>query len=263
MLLLKLEVADEVLPKMKLLMSKAGIALITFIIGLSAVAFWYGNRQRVKIKVDPIIVSKDFDAAPAETAPSGETIKTDSSPRQSRYLQAIEIVQHDKERSFSQMKIENTAAEKIDFDLDLGDQIENQLIILRPIYAIGREFKIEQQFETSFQVYGEGPHIDLTDWKHYRSPWRELESAGDNMFLTATISETDASRFPSVTKAQIYRAVLKAGDELWAKETRRCQTLTSEPCSVGVSRISFRIKVKEAGLWKVVNRINFMIPMGC
>lgn len=250
---------------MKLLISKAGIALITFVAGLSAVAFWYsgGSRQRVRIEVNPIIVSKDFDVPPAETAPSGETIKIDSGARQSRYLQAIEIVQHDKERTFAQMKIENTAAERIDFDLDLGDSIENQLIILRPIYASGREFKIEQQFETSFQVYGEGPHVDLRDWKHYRSPWRELKSTGDNMFLTRTISEADASRFPSVTKAQIYRAVLKAGDEDWAKETRRCQTLTSEPCNVGLSLISFRIKVKEEGRWKVVNRINFSIPMGC
>lgn len=248
---------------MKLLISRAGIALITFVVGLSAVAFWYGSRKRMTIKVNPIIVSKDFDVPPAETVPSGETVKTDSASRQSKYLQAIEIVQHDKERPFVQMKIENTAAEKIDVDLDLGDSIENQLIILRPISAIGREFKIEQQFETSFQVYGEGPHIDLIDWKHYRSPWRELQSTGDNMFLTRAISEAEASRFPAVTKAQMYRAVLNAGGERWAKEARTCKTLTSAPCSVGVSRISFRIKVKEEGRWKVVNRLNFMIPMGC
>jgi hypothetical protein len=248
---------------MKLSIGRAGIALITFVIGLSAVASWYGQRKRVTIKVDPVIVSKDFDVPPTENPPPGETTTIASESRQSKYLQGIEIVQHDTERTFTQMKFENTAAEKIDVDLDLGDDIENQLIILRPSYASREGLKIEQQFETSFQVYGEGPHVDLTEWKHYRSPWRELRSIGDNMFLTQTISEAEASRFPAVTKAQIYRAVLNAGDERWAEEARTCKTLTSAPCSVGVSRISFRIKVKEEGRWKVVNRLNFMIPMGC
>lgn len=249
---------------MKLLLCRGGIALLTFAVGLLAVGFWYGNRQRVAIQPTPLIVSTDFDVPPASADPSSETtIKLDDAARRSKYLRAIEIVQHDDERHFTPLKFENTADETLDFDLELGDDIDNQLIVLRPAAGIKREFKVEHQFETTFQVSGEGPHIDLRDWKHYRSPWRELQSMGDDAFLIPVISASESQRFPAVTRQEIYRAVLRASDENWAKKARRCKTLLSEPCNVAVGRISLRVKVLEDGGWKVVNRLNFMIAMGC
>lgn len=188
----------------------------------------------------------------------------DTAPRRSKYLRAIEFVQHDEARALETLKIEETETEDIDIDLDLSDDIENQLVILRPTAAfLESEFKIEQQFETSFQVSDEGPHFDLRDWKHYRSRWRELKSMGGSMFLTRKISEAESQRFPNVTMQEIYRAVLSGVDTRWANMAQTCRTLTSDPCGVGVSTISFRISVKEKGRWKIINRINFAIPMGC
>ncbi len=249
---------------MEILLSRAGIALLTFVAGLLAVGLWYGYRQRAAREPQPLIVSTDFDVPPpTPDAASEAAILIEATWRRSKYLHAVEIVQHDKERYLRPMKFENTAEVTWDVDLDLGDDIENQLIVLRPTPATGREFKVEQQFETTFQVSGEGPHIDLMDWKHYRSPWRELKRMGDDAFLIPVISEADARRFPAVTKRERYRAVLRASDKDWANKARRCRTLTTEPCSVGVSRISLRVKVKEEGRWKLINRFNFMIAMGC
>lgn len=250
---------------MKILLSRAGVTLLTFVVGLLAVGLWYGYCQRATIKLKPVVIaSTDFDVPPPTPDPLSEAeILIDSTWRRSKYLRAIEIVQQDKERYLRPMKFENTAQETWDVDLDLGDDIENQLIVLRPTPATGREFKVEHQFETSFQVSGEGPHVDLTNWKHYRSRWRELKPMGDDAFLIPVISEADARRFPAVTRREIYRAVLRASDKRWANEARRCRSLTTEPCGVGVSRISLRIKVKDEGRWKVINRFNFMIAMGC
>lgn len=253
---------------MKSLVGRTAIALVTFVIGLAAVTFWYGYYQRTAIKLRSMEIinsgaATNMNAPPAATALPQGTTEAKLTPRQSKYLKAIEIVQHDEEAHLSPMKFENTATKNIDVDLDLGDNIENQLILLRPAPGTTGEFKIEGQFETSFQVSGEGPHIDLRDWKHYRSPWRELKKLEENAFLTPSLSEADYTRFPAVTLKETYRAVLKAGGTRWAREARRCKTLTSEPCSVGVSSMSFRIKFKEGERWKVINQINFTIPMGC
>ena len=250
---------------MKILLSRAGIAFLTFVAGLFAVGLWYGYRQRDTVKLKPVVIaSTDFDVPPPTPVPPSEAaILIDVTWRRSKYLRAVEIVQHDKERYLRPMKFENTAEETWDVDLDLAEDIENQMIVLRPAPATGREFKVEHQFETTFQVSGEGPHVDLTNWKHYRSAWTELKRMGDDAFLIPVISEADARRFPAVTRREIYRAVLRASDKDWANKARRCRSLTTDPCSVGVSRISLRIRVKEEGRWKVINRFNFMLPMGC
>lgn len=186
-----------------------------------------------------------------------------SSPKKSRYLEAIEIVRYDPEIEVAETKIEDLSDKSIDFDLDLSHSIENQIIALHSYPNDSREFKIEQQFETSMSVSDEGPHLDLTDWKHYTSDWKEIKRLEGNRFLTSKISESDYERFPKVTNKEIYQAILKDSGKRWANYARSCKTPNDAPCLVSVSRISFRIKAKENGKWNIIHKINVIVPMGC
>lgn len=178
------------------------------------------------------------------------------------YLSAIEIARHDDTYPIAQRTFKNLSEHPIYVDLDLGESIENQIILLRGA-SPDLEFKIEQQFETSLTVMDEGPHLDLTDWKHYRSEWREIKKLDDNKFLALKLSEADSSRFPKVSMREIYREVSRRGDDKWAKLARSAKTVNDYPLGVGVSKISLRIKVREDKQWRVIKRLEFIIPMGC
>jgi hypothetical protein len=239
------------------------VALITFLLGVATVALFAMDYYAPLEETYPVRSAHLLNIPTPPVKVSREGAQTEPQPRRSKYLKAIEIRQGDEDHPIQEMIFENTATKVINIDLDLGDNIENQKIVLRPHDGETREFKIEQQFETSFQVHNEGPHIDLKDWKHYRSNWEEIRAVEKNVFLTPKLREADHTKFPQVTRTEIYNAVFNAGGREWAQKTRRCQTLTDSYCNVGVSRISYRIMVKESGQWKVINQLNFDIPMGC
>jgi hypothetical protein len=205
---------------------------------------------------------------PAGTAAFVNSTGDDDGPREisrvpPEHLAAIEIVRFDPEFEIDETRIENLSAEPVDFDLELDHSIENQIIALHAFPNDAREFKVEQRFETSMSVSDEGPHLDLTEWKHFASGWKEIKSLGGNKFLTSKIPESDRSAFPKVGRDEIYEAVLKYGDKKWADYARTCKSPNDGPCSVAVSRISFRVKAKENGKWKTIHEMNVFVPMGC
>lgn len=165
-------------------------------------------------------------------------------------------------------KFKGTSAEVVRVGLTLGEEIENQIIVLRPTPHVSAEFKVEQRFVTSMAIGDEGPHLDLTDWKHYRSPWKETERFAADKFRTLIFDEDPNTTFPAATKEEIYQAVRRASAEYpdenrWLELARECESPTDEPCYVGVSRIEFRIKVREGNGWRVVKRLEFDVPLGC
>ena len=189
--------------------------------------------------------------APAETKPS----------------LTIRIPYNDPDSGFEERSISIDPARKptsTSIDLELGETMEDQLIILHPIPYQQQEFKIEQQFETSMALGDEGPHYDLDHWKHYTSPWQELPATGPNRFVSPSLSENDLSRFPKITTREIVGFLKKDGaSERWIELARTCKDSNSGACYTTVSRISLRISTKEGGRWKLIHTINFSIPMGC
>lgn len=234
------------------------VAVLTFIIGAIFALILVEKHQPVLEVETPALIEPLATSNPIKPVYSQK-----SSPQKSRYLEAVEMVRFDPEFEGPEIKFEGISAIPIDFDLDLSQTIENQIIALHPYPNDSREFKIEQQFETSMSVSDEGPHLDLTDWKHYTSDWQEIKKLEGNRFLTSKISESDYERFPKVTSKEIYNAVLKRSGKRWADYVRSCKTPTDAPCLVSVSRISFRIKAKENGKWNVIHKLNVSIPMGC
>jgi hypothetical protein len=234
------------------------VAVLTFIIGAIFASILVKKQQpvaevEIPSVIEPLTVSNPINSVYPQKSP----------PKRSRFLESIEILRFDPEIEVTETKVEDLSDEPIDFDLDLSHAIENQIIALHPYPNDFREFKIEQQFETSMSVSDEGPHMDLTDWKHYTSDWKEIKRLEGNRFLTSKISESDYDRFPKVTRKEIYKAVLKNGGKRWADYSRSCKTANDYPCLVSVSRISFRIMAKENGKWNIIHKINVFVPMGC
>ena len=200
------------------------------------------------------------------TTPVDCYLKSDPQPETPDTELTIVIRRHDPDFEFEERSIAITPAvpRHTVIDLDLGESIENQLILLHPLPYQMQEYMIEQQFETSMAIGDEGPHYDMTHWKHYTSPWREIRSVARNRFLTSRLSESDNIRFPKVTSAQIVEAFRKDGaDKRWLNLARTCSGPNSGPCYISVSRISLRISVKENDRWQPVHTLDFTIPMGC
>lgn len=252
---------------MKRLTIRLLLTLFILFLGVTATTLWAAGR--------PV---RRYHKVAALNAPR---LDTGINIRPSDDLKAIEIISHNKEYPVTARRLEDLSTNPTSVNLDLGESIENQLIILHTYPGESREFKIEQRFETSLTVMDEGPHIDLLDWKHYTSRWEEIKMIGKNEFLTSQIGESESSKFPHVTGEEISTAVKEAErklyadyyeaaqssgepvDEKWSKLARTCKSPQDYPCAVSVNKISFQIKVKDGDQWKIIKRVEFNIPMGC
>ena len=252
---------------MKHLTIRLLIAVFTLFLGVTAVTLWAASR--------PV---RRYHKVANLNAPR---LETGINIRQSEYLKAIEIKSHNTEYPVTARRLEDLSTNPVSVDLDLGESIEDQIIILHTYPGESREFKVEQQFETSLTVMGEGPHFDLLDWKHHTSEWEEIKMIGRNEFLTNRIGESESSKFPNVTGKEISAAVKEAErklyadyyeaaesgvdpvDEKWSRLARTCKSPQDYPCAVSVNKIRFQIKVKDGDQWKIIRRVEFNVPMGC
>jgi hypothetical protein len=186
-----------------------------------------------------------------------------SNAERPRLLTAIEILSSDDETPIARREYKNLSSREVIDHLELEEKIENQTIVLHPVAGTNVELKVEQRFETSLTVMDEGPHLDLTGWKHYRSAWVDIKRLGENRFLTSRVDPSEYSRFPRTTPAEIRQAVLAAGGRRWARLVRNVRNPNDYPAAVDVSRISLRVSVKDGSLWRPLVVVHIDLPMGC
>lgn len=232
---------------MKHLMMRLLIALLTLFLGVTAATLWAASPS---IRKYHQVVNLN--------APG---LDTGINIRESDYLKAIEIINHNREYPITARMIEDLSTNPVGVDLDLGESIEDQIIFLHTHPGESVEFRVEQQFETSVTIMDEGPHVDLVDWKHYTSAWEELKMIGRNEFLTSKISGSESSKFPHVTGKEISAAIKE--DEKWSQLARTCKSAQDYPCAVSVNKIRFRIAVRDGDQWKIIKQVEFNVPMGC
>ncbi|MEP6994877.1 MAG: hypothetical protein ABI968_10180 [Acidobacteriota bacterium] len=142
---------------------------------------------------------------------------------------------------------------KQDFIVQFSDELPGQI-------------KIEERMETSVSVMGEGPHVDLTEWRHHQTPWKELTRVGENRWRSATFNEAELASFPSFTidelKEQVRRVQWIQNDpqslKFWLERAEH-----SNSTAVGLSRVYLKISYEKAGQWVEHTQIEIPIPMGC
>ena len=151
-------------------------------------------------------------------------------------------------------------------DLDVPENIDGQeLFILGG--AQSEQYRISERYRTSMTVMGEGPHLDLIDWRHFDSEWIPLEKLSQRKFRSIASEKMDVETFPATTRAELLSAVRKRavaiGWEPAIDLAKTCRSPKDEPCAVSVSSVYFRIERLVGDTWVKVGSIEISIPMGC
>jgi hypothetical protein len=149
-------------------------------------------------------------------------------------------------------------------DLDVPEYIDGQEISIAGGDKAA-QFRIFERYRTTMTVMGEGPHLDLVDWRHFDSEWITLDQLDQRTFRTLASDKMDASKFPSTTQAELIGAVRKRAAD-WPEVielAKTCRSPHHEPCAVGVSSLYFRIEKQVGDRWIQVGLVEVLIPMGC
>lgn len=146
--------------------------------------------------------------------------------------------------------------------LGLGDSLSEAKVI---VFSNGDEnYRAEFQLETSMSVNAEGPHLDLTSWKHCTTKWHNIKALTDNKFQLPNFDKIDTDCFPKVSHDEMKAEVLKQGGKYWVSVLEE-EGLPENYSPVDISLSTVRIKIERFvdTEWQVVTVINISIPMGC
>jgi hypothetical protein len=159
---------------------------------------------------------------------------------------------------------ERVHSDTIIVKLGLVSEISGQLYSIEPSESV-KSFEIFQNYETSLTLMDEGPHIDLTNWKHFQPDWKQI-NIDDNKFKTFKYSDAESNKFPSVSSTEILNAVrehLNVQDNRWTELSKKCNDANTNPCGVSISRINLKVELTKQNGTTSVKYIIFEVPMGC
>lgn len=127
-----------------------------------------------------------------------------------------------------------------------------------------KDITVLQRYETSITIMNEGPHCDLTEWKHYYSEWQKLPfDPNKNAFKTLEYTGDDGSAFVPVNIDEFKEAVKKTCGEEWWELVKGVSKIDEYPTAVSVSRIFLKIILTDKNNKTTEKIIEFEIPMGC
>jgi hypothetical protein len=163
---------------------------------------------------------------------------------------------------FDEQELNTVFASEAAFTADLGETLEAQTIIVKSDKY--KDVEIYQAVETSVSISWEGPHCDLTQWKHYTSAWRKLNEVKPFVFKAIAYEAGEARKFPSVTLAEVKKAVAQHCGESWAEHIQTIKSIYDYPCGVDISMYLLKIKAIDKTTGERMEKlIKISIPMGC
>ena len=159
-------------------------------------------------------------------------------------------------------KIDQIQKDTVEIYAELGETIEGQLISISSDQLTG--LTVEQRYETSVTIMNEGPHCDLTDWKHFYSDWKRLKAKNSGQFICDKYSEKEYEKFPKISIDDLKQKVKdQCGDE-WLKLLEKVKTPTEYPSGVGISRYYLKVTGQRKDNGQTVTKfIIIETPMGC
>jgi len=159
-------------------------------------------------------------------------------------------------------ELEPAISDKFEFMADLGEEVESSVVTVQAEKY--KDIEIYQVIETSVTIMDEGPHCDLTNWKHFTSDWRKLKVLKPNSFQITSYSTEEGKKFPSVTMEEVIEAAQQQCGESWAKHIKDTKSIYDYPCDVGVSRYMLKLVATDKVNGKKIERMIIVkVPMGC
>ncbi|MGB3104133.1 hypothetical protein [Sphingobacterium siyangense] len=159
-------------------------------------------------------------------------------------------------------KMDQLQRDTVEIDAEVGESIEGSYIsILNDQIS---DLKVEQRYETSVTIMNEGPHCDLTDWKHFDSDWKSLKQNRNGLFFSEEYTDQDYRAFPSVSMDELRQKVKERCGEEWFKLLAKVKSPTEYPSAVSISRYFLRITCRRKDNGKELTKfIIIKTPMGC
>jgi hypothetical protein len=149
----------------------------------------------------------------------------------------------------------------IRINVALGDSPEGKIITIN-----NKDYKhvsIFQQFENSVTIMNEGPHCDLTGWKHYYSSWEPLQAISKTKFKTLQYSSAQRRQFMDIDIDQLKTEVENKCGKDWRNYVNDITTVNDFPADIGISRIFLKVLLTNENDEVTEKIIEFQIPMGC
>ena len=146
-------------------------------------------------------------------------------------------------------------------NVELGDTPEGKTLLLN--HKNYKRVKVYQQFENSISITNEGPHCDLTEWKHYYSDWKPIDENNDGTFKTLSYTKKDWSKFVSISMEELRQEIEDYCGPEWLKQINNTKSINDYPISVSMSRIFLKIMITDLDDNIFEKVIVFNIPMGC
>ena len=161
-----------------------------------------------------------------------------------------------------QKRLSNFTTDTIIFYISVGEMLSGQTMTITSTDFT--DFSVEERFETSVTVTNEGPHCDLTEWKHYLSEWKSLKKDQSGKFITEIYAGKETSKFPVVEMKDLTKVAIEKCGEHWSEPLRNATSPKEYPCSVGISRYFLRITGQRADNGEpVIRTVILEQPMGC
>lgn len=146
--------------------------------------------------------------------------------------------------------------------LEVGDSLSKATVMLHGKDNLN--YRVAFQLETSLSVNAEGPHLDLTEWKHCTTEWHPLKIADGHRLSLPNFDEVNMDCFPEVTHDEIKAAVFTQGGEEWVRIfDGEGWPEGYSPVDISLSTVRIKIEKLINTQWHVVTVIDIAIPMGC
>lgn len=165
----------------------------------------------------------------------------------------------------AEVRFDDLDPEVVTIALELGESVPGRRVTV--IAPDGVKVSMQERSETSVSISDEGPHLDLTEWRHGYTPWSERPEVVPRIFAAAEGPASCTLPFPPTTHAELAEAIRALGP---AYEPERWIVLTGTSADdfdvtrfVGPSAIEWRISVRQGEAFVPVKTIRFTVPMGC
>jgi len=248
---------------MRKLVIRFTVGFVTFLIGLSIAALLVSRAPSESDQVAQKGSVALVGTISEDVLPSPETRALDNSGL------SLIIVESGKPNpqptSSNHRSIKLSKLGQAVFDLDLGEDIDNQEVSLN-FRDSSSEYRMFERYRTSMSISAEGPHLDLVNWRHFDSPWIGLPSLGVQRFRMLPTDQIEGSKFPPTTKSEIIKEVRRHVGNDWPtllELVKDCSGPNEGACFVSVSSIYLRIQKKVKTGWLDISLVEVRIPMGC
>ncbi len=144
--------------------------------------------------------------------------------------------------------------------LEFGESIEGEKIKIAQ--SKFTKVKIYQRFENSITIFKEGPHCDLTEWKHYNSEWKIIKN-DNNEFTAYKYTKKERKKGIKVSAEEFLEAVEKHCGAKWVQLLADKKNIGDYSVTSGISRIFLKIVLRQENGEKQIKIISFILPMGC